>query len=103
MTSYNVEANTGSSIWTVTSYETSPEVDNYLRSRTEFTPQVAPGNAGMFAAPRFADVLVALLDAQDVPSGEEWVHGEAVRQVAGLVHLAATHHGAALNWEAGAA
>jgi hypothetical protein len=98
MTVYTVEANTGSSIWPVTSYETTPEVDAYLRSQTSFNPQISPGNAGMYCAPRFADSLVELMDADIVLADNEAVHAEAIRQMAKLVQLAATHHGAQISW-----
>lgn len=99
MTVYTVEANTGSSIWPVTSYETSPEVDAYLRSQTAFNPQISPGNAGMYCAPRFADSLVELMNADIVPEDKLAVHAQAVNQMARLVQLAATHHGAQINWQ----
>jgi len=100
MTTYTVEANTGSSMWPVASFETSPEVEQYLRTETAYGLHVSSGNSGMYLAPRAADVLVQLLAAQaSVQPGDRPLHDQAIHEVARLVQLAATHHGAQINWE----
>lgn len=101
MTAYTAEVNTGSSYWPVTVYSTSDEVDAYLKSQSTYALQVQPGNPGMFVAPRLADSLVALLDAQSagtVPEDKQAVHAEAISQLAHLIQLATLHSGAQWNW-----
>jgi hypothetical protein len=102
MTVYTVEANTGSSVWPVAELEIDDEVTAYLRSQTAYALQVSPGNAGMYVAPRAADALVNLLDAKvanTVPEDKTVIHDEAIRDMAKLVQLAATHHGAQISWQ----
>lgn len=98
MTTYTVEANTGQSVWPVATFDTSPEVEAYLRTQSSFTPQVSPGNAGMYVTPKLADVLCALMDAQAIYPGKEEVHAQAIKEVAHLIKFVSLHSGAAINW-----
>lgn len=100
MTRYTVEANTGSSMWPVAEFRTSPEVEEYLRRAAPL--HISAGNPGMFVAPRAADSLVQLLSlklSKSVEGQDTDVHEQAIYELAGLVQLAATHHGAQVTWQ----
>lgn len=101
MTRYTVEANTGSSMWPVAEFQTSPEVDEYVLRVAPL--HISAGNPGMFVAPRAADSLLTLLSMKlrnSVEPADSEVHEQAIYGIAGLVQLAATHHGAQLVWQA---
>lgn len=93
---FKVMSNTGSSMWEVTSLETTPEVDTYVKQY--FPLSMQSGNPGVFQAVRVAERLLEMIQAGPAAEGQEAVHEEAVRQLATLNLLLTTHHGAQIEF-----